>query len=112
LVTGEEVEECRAAHWPLRLGRRTASGCEWAASGTGSSKATMDKPPGMRGPNRAAAESAPSGKEVLPDEVVQLQIVHVAAGTSLRRVHDDEHIVWVHMDSGNVATDLASGDRH
>jgi hypothetical protein len=52
-----------------------------------------------------------SDQEVLPNELVQLQIVHVAAGADLRCMHDDEHVVRIHMDSGNVVTVLAFGDR-
>jgi len=50
--------------------------------------------------------------EVLPNELVQLQIVHVAPGTDLRCVHDDEHVIRIHMDSRNVVTVPALGDRH
>jgi hypothetical protein len=50
-------------------------------------------------------------QEVLPNELVQLQIVHVAACADLRCMHDDEDVVRIHMDSGNVVTVLAFGDR-
>jgi hypothetical protein len=48
---------------------------------------------------------------VLPDELVQLEIVHVARCAYLRCVQDDEQMVRIHMDTGNVATVLAFGDR-
>ncbi len=34
------------------------------------------------------------------------------AGADLGGVHDDEHVVWIDMDSRNVVTVLAFGDRH
>jgi hypothetical protein len=51
-------------------------------------------------------------QEVFPNELIQLEIVHVAAYADLWCVNDDEHVVRIHMDSGNVGTVFAFGDRH
>jgi hypothetical protein len=51
-------------------------------------------------------------QEVLPNELIQLQIVHVTARADLGCVHDDELVVRIHVDSGDVVTVLAFGDCH
>jgi hypothetical protein len=51
-------------------------------------------------------------QEVVPDELVQLEIVHVARSADLRCVHDDEHVVRIDMDSRYVATVLTFADRY
>jgi hypothetical protein len=47
-------------------------------------------------------------QEVLANELVQLQIVHVAACADLRSMHHDEHVVRIRMDPGNMVTVPAS----
>ena len=49
---------------------------------------------------------------MFPNELIQLEIVHVAAYADLWCVDDDEHMVRIHMDPGNVVTVFAFGDRH
>jgi hypothetical protein len=53
-----------------------------------------------------------SDQKVLPNKLVQLEIVHVAACADLRCVHDYENVVRIDVDSGNVVTVLAFGDRY
>jgi hypothetical protein len=40
-------------------------------------------------------------RKFFPTNLVQLEIVHVAACADLRCMHDDEDVVRIHMDSGN-----------
>jgi hypothetical protein len=49
-----------------------------------------------------------SDEEVLANELVQLEIVHVAACTDLGCVHDDEDVVRIDVDSRNVVAVLLS----
>src|SRR5688572_10836788 len=51
-------------------------------------------------------------QEIFPNELVQFEVVHVAACADLRCVHDDEYMVWVHMDSRNMVAVPAFADRH
>src|SRR5687768_14361435 len=51
-------------------------------------------------------------QEVFPNELVQFEVVHVAAGADLRCMHDDEYMVRVHMDSWNMVAVPAFADRH
>src|SRR5215217_5783173 len=51
-------------------------------------------------------------QEVFANELVQLEIVHVAACADLWCVHDDEHMVRINMESWNVVAVSAFGDRH
>jgi hypothetical protein len=51
-------------------------------------------------------------EEVRGDELVQLEVVHMAACADLRRMHDSKDMVWIHMESGHVVTVPALGDRH
>jgi hypothetical protein len=50
-------------------------------------------------------------RKFFPTNLVQLEIVHVAACADLRCMHDDEDVVRIHMDSGNVVTVPCFGDR-
>ena len=50
-------------------------------------------------------------KEVLSDELVELQVVHVPSLPDLRRVHDDEQTVRVAVHPRNVAALLRGVDR-
>jgi hypothetical protein len=61
--------------------------------------------------NLGALRTMHGDQEVLPNELVELEIMHVAACADLRCVHDDEHVVRIHMDSGNVVTVSAFTDR-
>ena len=47
-------------------------------------------------------------QEVIPNKLVQLDILHVAGRADLRCVHDDEPMVRIDMDSRNVLRVLLS----
>jgi hypothetical protein len=51
-------------------------------------------------------------QKVFADELVQFEIVHMAAGADLGCVHDDEQVVRIDMHSGNVVAVLAFADRY
>jgi hypothetical protein len=44
--------------------------------------------------------------------LVQFEIVHVAACANFWCVHDEKHVIRIHMDPWNVVAILAFGDRH
>ena len=51
-------------------------------------------------------------QEVLANELIELEIVHMTVRADLRRVHDDEHVVRIDMNAWNVVAVSALGDRH
>src|ERR687898_3159914 len=41
-------------------------------------------------------------QETFADELIELQVVHVACGADLRRMNHDEEMVGINVDPGNV----------